>query len=149
MGNKTTAMKHFIFREQLLAKNQKKSVSVLVTLLTLKQEVRGSNPGAAPPKFGAQTPLYPASRSKDASRVPKRNGVRESWAPGMTKKNQSVLQMPNKWKFVNQFVKNKVMISLEGSCRSTCCLPDDAWYNIIHTMWSAIWQVLLFPAFTH
>ncbi len=35
----------------------------MVTLLTLKQEVRGSNPGAAPPKFGAQTLQYPTSRS--------------------------------------------------------------------------------------
>ncbi len=36
----------------------------MVTLLTLKQEVWGSNPGAAPPKFVAQTPPYPASRSQ-------------------------------------------------------------------------------------
>ena len=28
------------------------------------QDVRGSNPSAAPPKFGAQTPSYPASRSQ-------------------------------------------------------------------------------------
>ena len=35
----------------------------MVTLLTLKEQVRGSNPGAAPPKFGAHTPpYYPASR---------------------------------------------------------------------------------------
>ena len=39
-------------------------------LLTRMQEVRGSNPGAAPPKFGAQTPPYPASRSQNVSRVP-------------------------------------------------------------------------------
>ncbi len=30
--------------------------------LTLMPEVRGLNPGADPPKFGAQTPPYPASR---------------------------------------------------------------------------------------
>ena len=157
MGNKTTAMKHFIFGEQLLAKNQQKSVSrdgpcsVMVTLLTLKQEVQGRVQIPLPPHQSLEPkhPYTPPPGRKDVSRVPERNGVRESRAPGMTKKNQSVLQMPNKWKFVNQFVKNKVMISLEGSCRSTCCLPDDSWYNIIHTMWSAIWQVLLFPAFTH
>ncbi len=39
--------------------------SVMVTLLTLKQEVWGSNPCAPPPKFGAHTPpYYPASRSQ-------------------------------------------------------------------------------------
>ncbi len=33
-------------------------------LLTRMQEVRGSNPGAAPPKIGVQTLPYPASRSQ-------------------------------------------------------------------------------------
>ncbi len=59
----------------------------MCTLLTLNHEVQGSNPGAAQPKFGAQTPPYPPPPGrKDASRVPERDGVRESWAPGMTKK---------------------------------------------------------------
>ncbi len=62
----------------------------MVALLTLKQEVCGSNPAAAPPNFGAHIPCYyPASRCvaiKDVSRVPERDGVRESRAPGMTKK---------------------------------------------------------------
>ena len=44
--------------------------SVMVTLLTLKQEVLGSNPGATPPKFGAQTPPYPASRSQRCVKGP-------------------------------------------------------------------------------
>ncbi len=65
--------------------------SVMVTLLTLKEQVRGSNPGAAPPKFGAQTP----PGCKDASRVPPPSPERghvgmaqaECRAPGMTKKN--------------------------------------------------------------
>ncbi len=61
----------------------------MVTLMTLKQEVRGLNPGAAPPKFGAHTPPYttPSPGHKDVSRVPERDGVRESRAPGMTKKS--------------------------------------------------------------
>ncbi len=42
----------------------------MVTLLTLKQEVRGSNPGVAPPKFGAHLPYTPPPGRKDASRVP-------------------------------------------------------------------------------
>ena len=42
----------------------------MVTLLTLKQEVPGSNPGAAPPKFGALTPPYPASRSQRCVKGP-------------------------------------------------------------------------------
>ncbi len=59
----------------------------MVALLTLKQEVLGSNPGAAPPKFGAHTPpYYPPPGRKDASRVPERDGLRKSRAPGMTKK---------------------------------------------------------------
>ncbi len=57
-------------------------LSVLVTLLTLKQEVRGSNPSATPPKFGAHTlPYYPASRLQRCER----DGVRKSRAPGVTK----------------------------------------------------------------
>ncbi len=35
--------------------------------------------------FGAQTPPYPASRSQRCVKGPKRDGVRESRAPGMTK----------------------------------------------------------------
>ncbi len=62
----------------------------MVTLLTLKQEVQGSNPGAAPPKFGAQTPTVPHTPPpgcKDASRVPERDDVHESLAPEMTQKS--------------------------------------------------------------
>ncbi len=45
--------------------------SVMVTLLTLKQEVRGSNPSAAPSRFGAHTPpYYPASRSQRCVKGP-------------------------------------------------------------------------------
>ncbi len=62
--------------------------SVMVTLLTLKQEDRGSNPGAAPPKsLEPKHPHTPPPGRKDASRVPERDGVRESRAPGMAKKN--------------------------------------------------------------
>ncbi len=44
---------------------------VMVALLTLKQEVRGSNPGAALPKFGAHTPsYYPTSRSQRCVKGP-------------------------------------------------------------------------------
>ena len=60
----------------------------MVTLLTLKPEVQGSNPGAGPPKFGAHLLLSttPPPGRKDASKVPEWDGVRESQAPGMTKK---------------------------------------------------------------
>ncbi len=50
--------------QKILGKDKKgRPRSVMVTFLTLKQEVRSSNPIAAPPKFGAHTPPYhPASR---------------------------------------------------------------------------------------
>ncbi len=65
--------------------------SVMVTLLTLKQEVRGSNPGAAPPKsLEPKHPHTPPPGRKDASRVPERDGVRESRVPGMTKKIHNI-----------------------------------------------------------
>ena len=41
---------------------QNSQVAKWLRLLTRMQEDRGSNPGAAPPKHGAQTPPYPASR---------------------------------------------------------------------------------------
>ncbi len=56
----------------------------MVTLLTLKQEVRGSKP----PQQSLE-PKHPHTLPpgrKDVSRVPERDGVRESRAPGMTKK---------------------------------------------------------------
>ncbi len=56
----STMQKH-LFRHKNMGRGG--PCSVMVTLVTLKQEVRGSNPGAAPPKFGAQTPPYPTSRS--------------------------------------------------------------------------------------
>ncbi len=60
----------------------------MVALLTLKQGVQGSNPGAAPPKFGAHTPpYYPRLQvAKMRQGSLKGIGVRESRAPGMTKK---------------------------------------------------------------
>ncbi len=69
----------------------------MVTLLTLKQEVQGLNPGAAPPKFGAQTPPYLASRLQICFKgplPPKRGHVAmvqaECRAPGMTGKKIGV-----------------------------------------------------------
>ncbi len=59
---------------------------MMVTLLTLKQEVLGSNPSAAPSRFGAHLPYTLPPGRKDVSRVPERDGVRKSHAPGMTKK---------------------------------------------------------------
>ncbi len=52
--------------------------SVMVTLLTLKQEVRGSNPGVPHQSLEPKHPHTPPSGHKDASRVPERDGVRES-----------------------------------------------------------------------
>ncbi len=45
-------------------------VALWLRLLTRMQEVRGSNPGAVPPKFGAQTPPYSASRSQRCVKGP-------------------------------------------------------------------------------
>ncbi len=59
----------------------------MVTLLTLKQEVRGLNPGAAPPKvWSPNTPIPRLQVAKMQRWVPERDGVRGSRAPGMTKK---------------------------------------------------------------
>ncbi len=57
----------------------------MVTLLTCMQEVRGLNPGAAHQSLEPTSPTLPPGR-KDVSRVPERDGVRESRAPGMTTK---------------------------------------------------------------
>ncbi len=59
--------------------------SVMVALLTRMQEVRGSNPGAAPPKVSPNTPI-PRLQVAKKSRVSERDGVCESRAPGMTQK---------------------------------------------------------------
>ena len=59
----------------------------MVTLLTLRQEVRGANPGAAPPKsLEPKHPHTPRPGFKDVSRVTEKDGVRKSQAPWMTKK---------------------------------------------------------------
>ena len=56
---------------------------------TLKQEVPGSNPGAAPPMFGAHTPpYYPPPGRKDVPRVPDKGMVHaKAEHPGFQKNN--------------------------------------------------------------
>ncbi len=113
--------------------------SIMVTLLTLKQEVRGSNPGAAPPKFGAQTHLYLASRLQRCFKgplPPKKSHVgmvqAECRAPRMTKKRYKCCH--HTWKWWETFsrrgnLKSKNVDSLKpGRPQKICFIFFFFWY---------------------
>ncbi len=102
----------------------------MVTLLTFKQEVRGLNTGAAPPKSLEPIPL------PTTPRVPERDGVRERRAPGMTKKMTRLLLVgPNHgrdrgihhfYQDSSSFVRT-ISFSSRRSLNKVCCHLHLCW----------------------
>ncbi len=84
-------LKAFILFLQLISVFWGGPRSVMVTLLTLKQEVRVQIP--APPRQSLEPKHLhtPPPGRNDASRVPERDGVCENRAPGMTKKSNFII----------------------------------------------------------
>ena len=92
--------------------------SVMATTTDSHAGGPGSNPGAAPPKFGAQTPPYPAPGRKDVSRsLPHKRGHMGCWTlkakhPGRQKKPHENHTNPRK---PSVFIKNYFANNLEQS----------------------------------
>ncbi len=86
----------------------------MVTLLILKQEVRGRIPVPPHQSLEPKHPHTPPPGCKDLSRVPERDGVRESQAPGMTKK--TCKKVPFLW--LGHFFRWPSDISIWGNFRA-------------------------------
>ncbi len=112
MGNKTNAMKHFIFREQLQKINKNQSAYWLHSWLSSRR----SGVQIPVPPHQSLEPKHPYTPPPEFP--PERNGVRESWAPGMTKK-------------ISQYSK--------------CQTSESLWISLWRTRLWFLWKVLAAP----